>query len=49
MGEKTFVLDQKTPIKGLILAGDYTLTPSLCTMEGAVISGKKAAKLCTKK
>lgn len=40
---------QKTGIKGLILAGDYTLTPSLCTMEGAVISGKKAAKLCTKK
>lgn len=40
---------QKSGVKGLILAGDYTLTSSLCTMEGAVISGKKAAKLCTKK
>ena len=39
---------QKTKVKGLVLAGDYTLTSSLCTMEGAVISGKKAAKLCTK-
>lgn len=40
---------QDTNIEGLILAGDYTRTSSLCTMEGAVISGKKAAKLCTKK
>ena len=40
---------QKSGVKGLILAGDYTLTSSLCTMEGAVISGKNAAKLCTKK
>ena len=40
---------QKSGVKGLILAGDYTLTSSLCTMEGAIISGKKAAKLCTKK
>ena len=40
---------QDTKIKGLILAGDYTKTSSLCTMEGAVISGKKAAKLCMKK
>ena len=40
---------QHTGIKGLVLAGDYTMTSSLCTMEGAVISGKKAAKLCTKK
>ena len=40
---------QETKIKGLVLAGDYTRTSSLCTMEGAVISGKKAAKICTKK
>ena len=40
---------QYTNIEGLILAGDYTKTSSLCTMEGAVISGKRAAKLCTKK
>lgn len=37
---------QKTGIAGLVLAGDYTLTPSFATMEGAVISGKKAARLC---
>lgn len=35
---------QKTGIKGLTLAGDYTLTSSFATMESAVISGKKAAK-----
>lgn len=39
---------QKTGIKGLTLAGDYTLTSSFATMEGAVISGKKAAKACLK-
>lgn len=37
---------QKTGISGLILAGDYTLTSSFATMEGAVLSGKKAAKAC---
>ena len=37
---------QKTEIKGLTLAGDYTLTSSFATMEGAVLSGKKAAKEC---
>lgn len=37
---------QKTEIDGLVLAGDYTLTSSFATMEGAVISGKKAAKVC---
>lgn len=39
---------QKTGINGLVLAGDYTLTSSFATMEGAVISGKKAAKICLK-
>lgn len=39
---------QKTDIKGLTLAGDYTLTSSFATMEGAVISGKRAAKACLK-
>lgn len=34
---------QGTPIEGLALAGDYTRQPFLTTMEGAVISGKKAA------
>lgn len=37
---------QKTGIPGLVLAGDYTRTSSFATMEGAVISGKKAAKIC---
>lgn len=40
---------QKTAVNGLVLAGDYTLTSSFATMEGAVISGKKAAKICLKK
>ncbi len=35
---------QDTPINGLILAGDYTRQPLYATMEGAVISGIKAAK-----
>lgn len=36
---------QKTGIEGLVLAGDYTRTSSFATMEGAVISGKKAARV----
>ncbi|MCH5321572.1 MAG: FAD-dependent oxidoreductase [Eubacterium sp.] len=39
---------QNTGIQGLTLAGDYTLTPSFATMEGAVISGELAAKECLK-
>lgn len=39
---------QKTGIKGLVLAGDYTKTSSFATMEGAVISGKKAARVSMK-
>ena len=39
---------QKTGIKGLVLAGDYTRTSSFATMEGAVISGKKAARVSMK-
>ncbi len=35
---------QETAVPGLLLAGDYTLTSSFATMEGAVLSGKKAAK-----
>ena len=40
---------QKTPLKGLTLAGDYTRQPLYATMEGAVISGIKAAKIIYKK
>lgn len=34
---------QRTPISGLTLAGDYTRQHFLATMEGAVISGQRAA------
>ncbi|SES15434.1 hydroxysqualene dehydroxylase [Salipaludibacillus aurantiacus] len=37
--------DQKTPVKGLTLAGEYTKQPYHTTTEGAVISGKKAAEV----
>lgn len=39
---------QQTPIKGLILAGDYTRQMFYATMEGAVLSGIKAANLIDK-
>lgn len=35
---------QKTPIPGLTLAGDYTQQPFFTSMEGAVISGYRAAQ-----
>ncbi|MCU0300934.1 MAG: FAD-dependent oxidoreductase [Candidatus Nanopelagicales bacterium] len=35
--------DQRTPVPGLTLAGDYTRQPWLSSMEGAVISGHRAA------
>lgn len=37
---------QETGIAGLLLAGDYTRTSSFATMEGAVLSGEQAARLC---
>ncbi|WP_235848488.1 FAD-dependent oxidoreductase [Litchfieldia alkalitelluris] len=40
--------DQKTEVKGLYLAGDYTRQPHFATMEGAVVSGQKAARLILK-
>jgi 15-cis-phytoene desaturase len=36
--------EQKTPVKGLTLAGDYTRQPLFSTMEGAVLSGQRAAE-----
>jgi 15-cis-phytoene desaturase len=39
---------QTTPIPGLTLAGDYTKQPIFCSMEGAVISGERAAKAVLK-
>lgn len=35
--------DQETPVRGLSLAGDYTRQHFMTTMEGAVISGQRAA------
>lgn len=37
---------QACGIAGLTLAGDYTRTASFATMEGAVLSGRQAAKHC---
>jgi len=37
--------EQNTPIQGLVLAGDYTMQPYFATMEGAVVSGQKAAQV----
>ncbi len=39
---------QDTPVPGLFLAGDYTRQPLLATMEGAVISGQRAARALLK-
>jgi 15-cis-phytoene desaturase len=39
---------QATPVPGLTLAGDYTKQPLFCSMEGAVISGQRAAKAVLK-
>ncbi|MCP8968567.1 NAD(P)/FAD-dependent oxidoreductase [Ectobacillus ponti] len=41
--------DQNTPVKGLVLAGDYTMQPIFATMEGACISGVNAAKIILKR
>jgi len=40
---------QATPIPGLTLAGDYTSQPLFCSMEGAVLSGQRAARSVLKK
>lgn len=39
---------QATRVPGLTLAGDYTRQPLFCTMEGAVESGRRAARLALK-
>ncbi|PYS88298.1 MAG: hypothetical protein DMF62_10155 [Acidobacteria bacterium] len=35
---------QRTSIPGLALAGDYTRQSHICSMEGAVVSGRRAAE-----
>lgn len=37
--------EQATHVSGLTLAGDYTKQQFFCTMEGAVVSGQKAAEI----
>lgn len=39
---------QATPVPGLTLAGDYTSQALFCSMEGAVISGQRAARAVMK-
>lgn len=47
-GSEKLKPNQETPIPGLTLAGDYTKQKYLATMEGAVYSGKLAAKAIAK-
>jgi 15-cis-phytoene desaturase len=42
-GTETLRPEQSTPVVGLSLAGDYTKQPYSATMEGAVLSGQRAA------
>lgn len=42
LGQNKFRLSQKTPIKNLFLAGDWTETGFPSTIEGAALSGRKA-------
>jgi 15-cis-phytoene desaturase len=43
-GSESLRPDQQTPIAGLALAGDYTRQPFIASMEGAVLSGQRAAE-----
>jgi 15-cis-phytoene desaturase len=47
-GYETLRPSQQTPIRGLLLAGDYTQQPFLASMEGAAVSGKLAAEAILK-
>lgn len=42
-GTESLRPEQKTPVPGLFLAGDYTRQPFIASMEGAVLSGQLAA------
>ncbi len=39
---------QDTPVRGLSLAGDFTRQPFVATMEGAVVSGQRAAEVAAR-
>jgi 15-cis-phytoene desaturase len=42
-GSEALRPEQATPVPGLTLAGDYTRQPWVASMEGAVVSGERAA------
>jgi 15-cis-phytoene desaturase len=42
-GSEALRPQQATPVPGLALAGDYTKQPWVASMEGAVVSGERAA------
>lgn len=44
-GNEALRPSQATPVPGLTLAGDYTRQEYVATMEGAVVSGQRAAKI----
>jgi 15-cis-phytoene desaturase len=46
-GTESLRPEQRTPILGLALAGDYTKQPFSASMEGAVLSGQRAAEALT--
>ena len=43
-GSEVLRPNQRTSIPGLALAGDYTRQSHICSMEGAVVSGRRAAE-----
>jgi 15-cis-phytoene desaturase len=43
-GSEALRPNQQTTVPGLALAGDYTRQPFICSMEGAVVSGRLAAE-----
>jgi 15-cis-phytoene desaturase len=43
-GSEALRPEQATPVPGLALAGDYTKQPWAASMEGAVVSGERAAE-----
>jgi 15-cis-phytoene desaturase len=46
-GSEALRPEQATPVSGLSLAGDYTKQPWAASMEGAVVSGERAAAAVT--
>jgi 15-cis-phytoene desaturase len=47
-GSEALRPQQRTSVNGLSLAGDYTKQPYICSMEGAVVSGRLGAEAVTR-